>query len=94
LKPRNTREQCNEQCSVLPGLDIRVGTGFVLLEFNGLQEISEMLAKVQYDAEKRTFKLVDSTFKTLLEGDALYDIAIPLILDQDDEDLALSYKSA
>jgi len=53
-----------------------------------------MLAKVQYDAEKRTFKLVDSTFKTLLEGDALYDIAIPLILDQDDEDLALSYKSA
>jgi hypothetical protein len=78
----------------LPGLDIRIGTGFVLLEFNGLQEISEMLAKVQYDAEKRTFKLVDSTFKTLLEGDALYDIAIPLILDQDDEDLALSYKSA
>ena len=52
-----------------------------------------MFIRVQYDAEDRTFKLVDSTFKTLLEGDALCDIAIPLNLDQEDEDLALSYQS-
>jgi hypothetical protein len=94
LKPWDTHEQCSEQCSALPGLDTTLGTGFVLREFNGLQETSDMLVKIQYDAEKRTFKLVDSTFRTLLEGDALCDIEIPLILDQDDEDLELSYLSA
>jgi len=34
--------------------------------------------KVQYDSFSRTFKLVDEEFKTLLEGDALYDLNIPL----------------
>ena len=34
--------------------------------------------KVQYDAIHRTFKLVDPEFRTILEGDALYDLQIPL----------------
>jgi len=38
--------------------------------------------KVQYDARNRTFKLVDQDFKTLLEGDALYDLAIPLMFEE------------
>ena len=47
-----------------------------------------MMIKVQYDAIHRTFKLVDSEFRTLLEGDALYDLAIPLLLsDEGDEEL-------
>jgi hypothetical protein len=45
-----------------------------------------MLIKVQYDAFQRTFKLVDSEFKTLLEGDAIYDLAIPLGFEEADED--------
>ena len=42
-----------------------------------------MVIKVQYDARNRTFKLVDQEFRTLLEGDALYDLALPLMLDED-----------
>lgn len=34
--------------------------------------------KVQYDARNRTFRLVDQEYRTILEGDALYDLAIPL----------------
>jgi hypothetical protein len=37
--------------------------------------------KVQYDALTRTFKLVDSQFTTILEGDALYDLDIPLVVE-------------
>ena len=45
-----------------------------------------MFIKVQYDAINRTFKLVDPEFKTLLEGDALYDLALPLLeVVEDDE---------
>jgi hypothetical protein len=45
--------------------------------------------KVQYDVRNRTFKLVDQEFKTLLEGDALYDLAIPLMFeDAEVEDFA------
>jgi hypothetical protein len=40
--------------------------------------------KVRYDARNRTFKLVDQDFRTLLEGDALYDLAIPLVFDEID----------
>jgi len=40
--------------------------------------------KVQYDARTRTFKLVDQDFRTLLEGDALYDLSIPLVFDEID----------
>jgi hypothetical protein len=40
--------------------------------------------KVQYDAFSRTFKLVDQEFKTLLEGDALYDLNVPLIFEDSD----------
>ena len=41
-----------------------------------------MVIKVQYDALHRTFKLVDSEFQTLLEGDALYDLAIPFMFEE------------
>ena len=41
--------------------------------------------KVQYDGLHRAFKLVDEEFKTLLEGDALYDLQIPLAFDEGDE---------
>src|SRR3989442_683203 len=36
--------------------------------------------RVQYDADTRTFKLIDKEFRTILEGDALYDLALPLTL--------------
>jgi hypothetical protein len=44
--------------------------------------------KVQYDPYNRTFKLVDQEFRTLLEGDALYDLAIPLMFEEDGVDFA------
>ena len=40
--------------------------------------------KVQYDALNRTFKLVDHEFKTLLEGDGLYDLNVPLMFEEAD----------
>ncbi len=46
-----------------------------------------MVIKVQYDAERRTFKLVDSELRTLLEGDALYDLEIPLMFEDGAEGL-------
>lgn len=42
-----------------------------------------MVIKVQYDDRNHTFKLVDQEFRTLLEGDALYDLALPLMFDDD-----------
>ena len=44
-----------------------------------------MVIKIQYGAFDRTFKLVDE-FRTLLEGDALYDPAIPLVVAECDEE--------
>ena len=46
-----------------------------------------MIIKVQYDARNRTFKLLDPEFKTILEGDGLYDLAIPLDAEDRDEEL-------
>jgi len=40
--------------------------------------------KVQYDERHRTFKLVDQEFKTLLEGDALYDLNVPVMYEEAD----------
>jgi hypothetical protein len=40
--------------------------------------------KVQYDALNRTFKLVDEEFKTLLEGDVLYDLNVPLVFEDEE----------
>lgn len=40
--------------------------------------------KVQYDAQTRAFKLVDKEFRTILEGDAIYDLAIPLDFEEAD----------
>ena len=40
--------------------------------------------KVQYDALNRTFRLVDEEFKTLLEGDVLYDLNVPLIFEDEE----------
>jgi hypothetical protein len=42
-----------------------------------------MVIKVQYDARNHMFKLVDQEFRTLLEGDALYDLALPLMFEED-----------
>ena len=41
--------------------------------------------KVQYDAVERTFKLIDQEFKTLLEGNALYDLNVPLMYEEEDK---------
>ena len=40
--------------------------------------------KVQYDALNRTFKLVDQEFNTLLEGDCLYDLNVPLVFEDEE----------
>jgi hypothetical protein len=45
-----------------------------------------MRIKVQYDQLTRSFKLVDDQFKILLEGDALYDLDIPLMLEGDSDE--------
>ena len=42
--------------------------------------------KVQYDSLSRTFKLVDPEFKTLLEGDVLYDLNVPIMSEDADEE--------
>jgi len=49
-----------------------------------------MFIKVQYDAFNRTFKLVDSEFRTLLEGDAVYDLMIPLISENDEQEFVVT----
>jgi len=41
-----------------------------------------MVIKVQYDAHSRRFRLVDQDLRILLEGDALYDLAIPLMFEE------------
>jgi len=41
-----------------------------------------MVAKIQYDANLRTFKLVDSEFRTVLEGDGFLDVGIPLAFEE------------
>lgn len=41
-----------------------------------------MVIKVQYDAHNRTFRLVDQDLRILLEGDALYDLAIPFTSEE------------
>jgi hypothetical protein len=50
--------------------------------------------KVQYDAFSRTFKLVDQEFKTLLEGDALYDLNIPMVFEENDVAQFISSETA
>jgi hypothetical protein len=47
-------------------------------------ESTTLRVKVQYDAISRTFKLVDREFNTLLEGDALYDLNVPLMYEEAD----------
>lgn len=50
--------------------------------------------KVQYDAFNRTFKLVDPDFKTILEGDALYDLNVPLMYEEAEVEEIASSASA
>jgi hypothetical protein len=40
--------------------------------------------KVQYDAQTRTFKLLDAELRIVLEGDGLYDLLVPLTLNDAD----------
>jgi hypothetical protein len=49
--------------------------------------------KVQYDALNRTFKLVDQEFKTLLEGDGLYDLNVPFFFEAADVEELVSAAS-
>jgi hypothetical protein len=37
--------------------------------------------KVQYDAQTRTFKLLDAELRIVLEGDGLYDLLVPLSIN-------------
>jgi hypothetical protein len=46
--------------------------------------------RVQYDALNRTFKLVDQEFKTLLEGDGLYDLNVPLVFEDEEAEELIS----
>jgi hypothetical protein len=41
--------------------------------------------KVQYDAVHHVFKLVDKDFNAILEGDALYDLNIPVTMYEEAE---------
>ena len=45
-----------------------------------------MIVKLHYDPFNRAFRLLDSEFRTLLEGDALYDLALPLMFEDGDEE--------
>ena len=47
----------------------------------------DMVIKIQYDPLDRTLKLIDSELRTLLEGDALYDLAMPLLFETGEEEL-------
>lgn len=38
--------------------------------------------KVQYDAENRTLALVDEEDRIFLDGDALYDLVVPLYFEK------------
>ena len=38
--------------------------------------------RIQYDAQTRTFKLVDQANRTLLDGDGLYDLQVPLWFEE------------
>ena len=53
-------------------------------------ESTQIRVKVQYDASSRTFKLVDQEFRTLLEGDALYDLNVPLMYEEADVEAFVS----
>jgi hypothetical protein len=46
------------------------------------REDTTMVIKVQYDALTRTFRLVDQEFTTLFEGDAFYDLVIPILFEE------------
>jgi hypothetical protein len=41
-----------------------------------------MVAKIEYDGNLRTFKLVDSEFRIVLEGDGFLDVGIPLTFEE------------
>jgi len=56
------------------------------LQFMPRREGNMIRIRVQYDARNRTFKLVDQEFRTILEGDAIYDLGIPLTLEESDEE--------
>ena len=46
--------------------------------------------KVHYDPVSRTFKLVDPEFKTLLEGDVLYDLNVPIMYEDAEVDTLIA----
>jgi hypothetical protein len=51
-------------------------------ERHTFKEATVIPIKVQYDASDRIFKLIDEDSATLLEGDGLYDLAIPRMFEE------------
>ena len=50
--------------------------------------------KVQYDPLRRTFKLVDHEFNTILEGDALYDLNLPFMYEETDMEELMAFAAS
>ncbi len=42
--------------------------------------------KIQYDKYDRSFKLVDKEFGPLLEDGEIYELLVPVIIENDDEE--------
>ena len=64
------------------------------LQQRSTKERTMIHTRVQYDADHRVFKLVDQEFRTILEGDALYDLAIPLMFEESEVEEFLPTKTA
>lgn len=42
--------------------------------------------RLEYDADHRTFKLIDEDLGPILEDGAVYELALPLIVDRDGQE--------
>lgn len=45
--------------------------------------------RVEYDAYNRAFKLIDREFGSILEDGTVYELKLPLMLEEPDEDQTL-----
>jgi hypothetical protein len=54
-------------------------------------EVVMVRIKVKYDANNRTFKLLDREFGSALEGGRVYELEVPIFIPElaDDEEFAL-----
>jgi hypothetical protein len=69
---------------------------FTVVDKEGNMDKANIWIKVEYDPQNRTFRLVDSEFNTLLEGDGLYDLRLPVVMyeEADIEDWITASSSA